>query len=98
VVWLPILATDSRSEVETTLVDDRRVRHFWDGDRVVGRWLADAGVGEPPSSRVVWDAYYLFGPDAAWNERPAPLAGFGAPVISATGSLETELRELLAHS
>jgi hypothetical protein len=95
VVWLPVLATDSRSEIETALLGDARVRQFWDGDRVVGRWLAEAGVAAPPSSGIVWDAYFLFGPEAAWNERPAPLAGYGEPVISSTGALERELVPLL---
>jgi hypothetical protein len=90
-----MLATDSRSEVETGLLSDRRARHFWDEGRVVGRWLAEAGVGEPPSSGVVWDAYFVFGPDAVWNERPAPLADHGAPVISTTDTLERELAPLL---
>ena len=90
-----MLATDSRSEVETGLLGDRRTRHFWDEERVVGRWLAEAGVGEPPGSGVVWDAYFVFGPDAAWDERPTPVAAHGAPVISATDALERELRPLL---
>ena len=95
VVWLPMLAPDSRSEVDAELLPGPRVTHFWDENRIIGRWLASTGLGEPGYSGVVWDAYYLFGPDAVWNERPAPLAGFGTPVISATGSLEAELRKLL---
>ena len=90
-----MLATDSRAEVEMGLLGDPRARHFWDEQRVVGRWLAEAGVGEPPSSGVVWDAYFLFGPDAVWDERPAPLAGRGAPVVSSTDALERDLRPLL---
>jgi hypothetical protein len=89
-----MLVGDSRSEVDVGLLDDPRVTHFWDEQRVVGRWLADTGVGEPSGS-VVWDAYYVFGPDADWNERPSPLVGFGSPVVSVTGSLERELRPFL---
>lgn len=95
VVWLPMLDTDSRGEVDTDLIADPRVRQLWDGERVVGRWLADARVGGAGPSGIVWDAYYLFGPDAEWNERPAPVAGFGAPVISSTGDLERQLAPLL---
>jgi hypothetical protein len=92
-----MLATDSQSQVDTGLLEDRRVTHFWDEERVIGRWLAEAGVGEPPSSGVVWDAYYVFGPEASWNERPAPLAGFGSPVIAEKGSLEAALRPFFAR-
>jgi hypothetical protein len=95
VVWLPMLGPDARSAIDPGLVGDRRVRQFWDEERVVGRWLADAGVGEVEPSGVVWDAYYVFGPDATWNERPGPLAGFGTPVISETDRLEHTLAPLL---
>ena len=90
-----MLGPDARSEVDTELLADPRVTQLWDGERVVGRWLADAGVGERSYSGVVWDAYYLFGPDAEWNERPGPLAGFGAPVISDSAALEREVAPLL---
>jgi hypothetical protein len=95
VVWLPMLSLDSRSAVDTELLADPRVSQFWDEERVVGRWLAESGIGELAHSGIVWDAYYLFGPDAAWNERPAPLAGSGSPVLSTTGQLERQLAPLL---
>jgi hypothetical protein len=90
-----MLAADSRSDVDPGLLDDSRVTQFWDEERVIGRWLAETGVGGPSYSGVVWDAYYVFGPNVAWNDRPAPLAGFGSPVISSTRSLETRLARLL---
>jgi hypothetical protein len=90
-----MLGSDSRDQVETGLIADRRVRHFWDGQRTVGRWFADSGIGELGYSGIVWDAYYVFGPAAVWNERPGPAAGFGSPVISSTGTLERALRRLL---
>jgi len=89
-----MLGPDARSAVDPGLLGDRRVRHFWDGERTVGRWLAEAGVGDPGFG-IVWDAYYVFGPDAVWNDTPAPLLGFGSPVISNTSALERELGPLL---
>jgi hypothetical protein len=94
---MPMLAGDSRSEVDVGLLEDRRARHFWDEERVVGRWLAESGVGEPGYSGVVWDAYYVFGGQASWNERPAPLAGFGSPVIAEKATLEAALRRVLGE-
>lgn len=90
-----MLGPDSRASIETGLLDDPRVTHFWDGERVVGRWFAETDVGGAARSSIVWDAYFLFGPNASWNQRPAPLAGTGAPVVSTTGALERELRPLL---
>jgi hypothetical protein len=92
---MPMLATDARSEVDTGFIGDPRVAQFWDEERVLGRWLAETGVGGAASSSIVWDAYFLFGPNAEWNERPAPLVGVGEPVISNTGSLERQLAPFL---
>jgi hypothetical protein len=97
VVWLPMLAADSRGEVDEDVLADPRVTQFWDEDRLVGRWLAETGLGEQISAGVVWDAYYLFGPEATWNERPGPLLGFGAPVIANTGSLENAVATVLGE-
>lgn len=90
-----MLAGDSRSEVDTGLIADPRVTHFWDQERVIGRWLAETGVGGQAYAGVVWDAYFAFGPDATWNEQPAPLAGFGGPVVSEGSALEAALRPFL---
>jgi hypothetical protein len=92
---MPMLGGDSRSEVDLGLLDDTRVRQFWDEERVLGVWLADTGLGGESASGIVWDAYYVFGPDAEWNERPGPLAGFGSPVVSETGPLARELSPFL---
>jgi hypothetical protein len=89
-----MLGSDSRSAVDMGLLGDRRVRHFWDGERTIGRWLAESGVGNPGSG-IIWDAYFVFGPDAVWNDTPAPLSAFGTPVISHTSTLERELAPLL---
>ena len=95
VVWLPMLGSDTRSAVEPDLLSDSRVSQYWDEDRVVGRWLADARVGGAAYSSLVWDAFYVFGAKASWNERPDPVAAFGSPVVSETGTLERAIRPLL---
>jgi hypothetical protein len=90
-----MLGPDARGEVDTGLARDPRVTHFWDEKRVAGRWLADAAVGGESYGGVVWDAFYVFGPKATWNERPTPVAGFGAPVIAETSTLKHTLARLL---
>jgi hypothetical protein len=94
-VWLPMLATDARSEWPAGALPDPRVRHFWDGERVVGRWLADRNVGGLGSAGVVWDAYFVFGPQAAWDDVPAPLLAAGSPIDGDTSALAAALGPLL---
>jgi len=68
------------------VIDDRRVRHFWDEQKVVGRWFAaQAGWEE---GDVMWDVYFLYGPGAEWSETP------GEPIAHA-GTIEDEAAELV---
>jgi hypothetical protein len=95
VVWLPMLVTDERSEWSPQVLPDRRVSEFWDEDRIAGTWLANENLGGLGYAGVVWDAYFLFGPDAVWSGRPSPLLASGSPVVQETGRLETRLRGLV---
>ena len=54
---------------------------FWDAKRAAGTYLAELDLGGLGFSGVVWDAYFLFGPKAVWDQAPAPLLASGAPVI-----------------
>jgi hypothetical protein len=87
VVWLPMLPTDERFQVADLMVDDR-VTHYWDGGRKVGEHFA-AGEGY---GGVSWDVFYVYGPDAAWDDEPAAT---GAPVVSEASKLEEALRPYL---
>jgi hypothetical protein len=93
-VWLPMLATDSRRRWSASNLPGASVSQYWDGDRAVGTWLADHDVGGLGFAGVVWDAFFLFGPNAHWIGEPAPLLASGSPVVSETGSLERALRRL----
>jgi hypothetical protein len=98
-VWLPMLAGEQRSDWDGGPLVEGRVSHYWDGDRVLGRWLADhetGGVGR--EGGVVWDAYFLFGPDARWDDEPTDPLAAGAPIIGETGKLGSEARRLLISS
>ena len=87
VVWLPVLAQDSRFEVDDLVVDPRAT-HYWDNDQVVSDSLSEAfGSGEG----VVWDAFFAFGPEATWDDAPPNPRGSGAPVVSEIGKLESVL-------
>lgn len=62
-VWFNMLPRDSRGEFPTDLLTDPRVTQFWDDHHLVGTAfapLADWHKG------VLWDAYFLYGPEARW--------------------------------
>lgn len=93
--WLPMLATDARSEWDASLLDDPRVRHFWDEERTAGRWFAEADLKADRFGPIVWDAYLLFGPNSRWDDEQTALLGSGSPIIGATDALEGELAPFL---
>ena len=71
---------------------DPRVRHFWDGEMQIGEWFAE----EVESYRgVSWDVYYLYGPDAKWEDIPSPLVGMGGTIYAERQTLGRQLSELL---
>ena len=87
-IWLPMLWTDSRERWNGNTMPDARVRHYWDGDRVVGEWFAARVEG---FEGVVWDAYYLYGPEATWEQLPFPTAGSGGTIYGQRHLLEAQL-------
>lgn len=91
-----MLPTDSRTRWAWTggVLTDQRVAHFWDEQKVVGRWFA-AHDPESADSGVVWDAYYLYGPDAHWANSPEPLLSTGATVRAELDELKNKLQPLL---
>ena len=64
--------------------------HFWDEKKKIGRLFAgkDPETDDPD---VVWDAYYLYGPDAEWVTKPEPLISSGATVRSELEELKNRL-------
>ena len=83
---------DAREDWNGTTMPDSRAMHFWDGDFQVGRWFAGEIDGY---EGIAWDVYYLYGPDAAWEDSPAPLAGSGGTIYGERETLEMQVRALL---
>ena len=96
---MPVLPTDARSEWDASVLDDARVKHFWDGETALGSWLADPqNLDRGYSGPVVWDAYLLFGRNARWEERPTDLRGAGWTVIGRASDLESEVEAVLERA
>jgi hypothetical protein len=70
------------------VIDDPRVGHFWDEQKVVGRWFAEQARWE--DGDVMWDVYFLYGPEAQWGENP------GEPLAHG-GTIEDEASQLVRH-
>ena len=93
-IWLPMVSDDARSKWQPGLLSDSRVTHFWDENRVLGRFFATQS-DPPPKGGVQWDAFFVYGPEAYWDESPAPLLSFGRPVMPAHRKLRAALVPLL---
>jgi hypothetical protein len=86
VVWIPMLAGDANPEVADLLVDNRAT-HYWDGERRLGRAVAQTlGFGH---DAVAWDIFLVYGQAAKWGDPPTAV---GSPVISQSGALARALR------
>ena len=90
VVWEPTLGARRNRAVEaTTLMPDPRVRHYWNDDFIAGDHFNEHAFG-----RTAWDIYFLYGPEATWQEDPDPLIISGYTVIRERSALEIELTDL----
>jgi len=91
-VWLPMLWGDARGKWNGNTMPDTRVIHFWDGDLQVGQWFAKQVDG---FEGISWDTYYLYGPDATWENTPSPLMSSGGTIYGERIALEMQVRTLL---
>ncbi len=97
VVWSNQLPSDSRGGWDPGLLDDPRVREYWDGEGQVAHWLFAnrAAIGfEFFGGSAVWDSSLLFAPSAVWDETPTDLRHFGYTVIRRHADLERHLQRL----
>ena len=90
VVWFDMLAGDSRQLVDTRVLNDPRATNYYDSRRVIGAWYAQQ-LGE---EGIVWDAYFLYGPDAAWSTTPGQLLSSGRNVVGSRDDLAAAFRRL----
>jgi hypothetical protein len=87
-----MLWSDARSFWDGRTLPDPRVTHYWDGDRRIGRWFAQ---NVDRYEGVSWDAYYLYGANAQWDEVPTGLVASGSTVYSERSFLGTRVDSLL---
>ncbi len=91
-----MLVGDDRSKVDVDLIPDPRATHYWDSERLLGTWFSQQQEYKSVTfGPIAWDTYFLYGPDAKWDEVPEPLKTFGRTVISKSGNLEKSFSQLL---
>ena len=94
-----MLYGDSRSAIDSRVLDDPRVISLWDPHKISGTWFANhalAGLGGRGGGYVVWDAYYAFQPSASWRGlAPTGAVAAGSDIIGNTGGLAQHFIPLL---
>lgn len=93
---MPVIRGDSKLAVPSAvaLLPDSRVIHYWDQTRISGSFFKK-NIAPDVSSNIAWDIFFLYGPDAVWDEIPAPLVDKGRTIIGSSGALGYEFGELI---
>ena len=92
VVWLNQRSTDARETIDATILDDPRVRQYWDGEGITGTYFAVTDVAGMGYAGFVYDVYYVFGPEAQWADDPERPVGAQVPVVSHVEQLLADIR------
>ena len=82
---------------------DVRVTQFWDEQRIVGRTLLTrlptildrrAPNTMQPVDDALWDAFFLYAPDAQWHDAPPTPVTWGFPIMVTRDELASKLDEV----
>ena len=77
---------------------DPRVSHFWDADREAYFWFPDQeGYRDLIFGPVAWDIFFLYSPEATWDDIPWPVVSSGSTIIRKRQDLADGLRSLLGE-
>ncbi len=94
VVWLKKYEGAARSTWRPELLSDSRVTHFWDETLIASRFFSS----HRPGCTEEWDAFFVYGPKASWEDTPAPLIRFARPIYKTFQKLKEALVPLLKES
>lgn len=95
-IWYEMYPGDSPDDFPAArrLMPDRRVTHWWDPSKDVGRWFTKV-VPTDLKGDIQWDAYYLYGKQASWEEEPpSPLLTWGRTILRDRKKLSDEIEHL----
>ena len=94
-IWFAMIEGDERNAFMPELLHDPRVVHLWDEEKVIGRWFAENMKQEGCDDETLWDAFFVFGAGARWDDKPGPLACCGYPIWGERNSLRDAVAELV---
>ena len=92
-IWFNMLGTDHHSRWDDKLLPDDRVIHLWDEEKLIGCWYAQQGLY--PFGRTAWDIYFLYSPEAQWEEVPEPQLSSGFTIIVQSQQLLEDITPLI---
>jgi len=94
-IWFSMLPWDSPLAFPSAqkTMSDPRVTHFWDKEKIAGRWFKQ-NVTPDYQGKVIWDVYYLYGPEAEWGSTPQPLLIWGRTIMGKSQELSQEISRL----
>lgn len=106
VVWEPVRTADSIGPTPGTYarVPDRRVRQFWDRDRLLSQRMVRDILENPallPDSEkvtertIIWDVAAVYPPKTRWDHAMPKPEYYGRPVAEISGELEERLMALM---
>ena len=94
-VWLNQRITDERDAIDESILADPRVTQYWDAEGITGTYFGENDLGGLGASGFVYDVYYVFGPDATWENEPAQPSAAGGPVLYEGDALLAALKAQL---
>ena len=94
-VWYEMYPGDSPKAFPKarTFLPDRRVMHYWDQRKDVGRWFVKA-LPSDYKGEIQWDAYYLYNTDSVWEDQPSSLLVWGRTILESRQRLREEVTRL----
>jgi len=106
-IWFSMFGSEQREHWPSDALTDPRVVHFWDEEKVVGRWYMQrlAGIQEQRAPKtsgatgpVLWDAYLLYGAESVWEETPTGLRSWGRTILRTQDTLRTSVSAALERA
>lgn len=94
VIWFSMIPLDYRWRWDDEVMTDPRVIHLWDEEKIAGLWFAEHVADY---EGIVWDTYFLYGPEAEWAATPQPLVNAGNTVLKQGEELQRSILPLLAQ-
>jgi hypothetical protein len=94
-VWYEMYPGDSPDDFPAArkLMPDRRVAHFWDQPKDIGRYFNQI-LPSDYKGEIQWDAFYLYDKDSVWTDQPTSLLTWGRTILEDRKTLSEKIGEL----